>query len=37
MSKLKVQIKSKAQKTKSSKEGKVLTLRHFNIHLAFGF
>jgi hypothetical protein len=37
MSKLKVQIKSKAQMTKFSKEEKVLVLSHFSIHLAFGF
>jgi hypothetical protein len=36
MPKLQVQIKSKAQMTKFSKEEKVLTLNHFGIHLAFG-
>jgi len=35
MPKLQVQIKSKAQMTKFSKEEKVLTLNHFGIHLAF--
>jgi predicted glycoside hydrolase/deacetylase ChbG (UPF0249 family) len=34
MSKLKVQMKSKAQMTKL-KKGKGLTLNHFDIHLTF--
>jgi hypothetical protein len=37
MSKLKVQMKSKAQMKKFDKKEKVLTLGHFSIHLAFGF
>jgi len=37
MSKLKVQMKSKAQMTKSSGKEKLLTLSYFGIHLAFGF
>jgi len=35
MSKLKVQMKSKAQMTKFNKKEKVLTLSRFGIHLAF--
>jgi len=36
MSKLKVQMKSKAQITKFTKK-EILTLRLFGIHLTFGF
>jgi len=37
MSKLKVQMKSKAQMIKINHKEEVLTLSHFGIDLAFGF